>query len=159
MKEVFGDIWDYHEKGNWIVITTNGTVKSNRECVMGRGIALQAKLKYPQLPLLLGKKIKEYGNFPHIFWGLGLISFPVKHHWMDKADPVLISTSCMTLFTGVTHLLQLHYSSTPDDSWDGSIYMVRPGCGNGGLLWKDVKPILEEYLDDRFIVVEKGTGK
>ena len=29
----------------------------------------------------------------------------------------------------------------------------RVGCGNGALDWKDVRPILRRYLDDRFILV------
>lgn len=57
MKEVTGNIWDYHEKGYWIVITTNGTVKANGEAVMGRGVALQAKRKYQGLPWRLGQEI------------------------------------------------------------------------------------------------------
>jgi len=43
MKEVIGNIWNYYNKGNWIVITTNGTIKKNGEAVMGRGVALEAK--------------------------------------------------------------------------------------------------------------------
>ena len=40
MKEVKGDIWNFYNKGYWIVIPTNGTVKRNGEAVMGRGVAL-----------------------------------------------------------------------------------------------------------------------
>jgi len=35
----------------------------------------------------------------------------------------------------------------------GSVVLPRPGCGNGGLDWDDVRPILEAILDDRFTVV------
>jgi hypothetical protein len=34
------------------------------------------------------------------------------------------------------------------------VWMVRPGCSNGRLKWENVKPVIE-FLDDRFIVVEK----
>lgn len=54
MKETTGNIWKYHERGCWIVITTNGDVKQDGSNVMGRGIALQAKKQYPLLPFTLG---------------------------------------------------------------------------------------------------------
>jgi len=28
-----------------------------------------------------------------------------------------------------------------------SIIIPRPGCGNGGLNWKDIKPIVKQILD------------
>ena len=148
MREVKGDIWDYYDKGNWIVITTNGTVKSNGEAVMGRGIALEAKQRDPKLPKLLGNSIKESGNIPHFFINIEsnryIISLPVKHKWFEKADKVLIEEGIRAL------------SQWAERSDIEPIYMVRPGCGNGKLDWKDVKPILERYLDDRFIIVKKG---
>ena len=85
MKEVIGDIWDYHDQGHWIVITTNGIVKSNGEAVMGKGIALQAKQRYPDLPKELGQSITFCGNTVRVlgrppFSGYRLVSFPTKHH-------------------------------------------------------------------------------
>ena len=142
MKEVKGNIWDYYDKGNWIVITTNGTVKSNGECVMGRGVALEAKTRFPKLAKKLGDWIRHNGNIPGRFSDYKLFSFPVKHNWQEKADPKLIDETCK-------HLLGLVLGSTY------TIYMVRPGCGNGHLLWKDVKPVLERYLSDRFVVVNR----
>ena len=141
MKEVVGNIWDFHKQGYWIVITTNNTVKSNGEAVMGGGIALQAKQKFPRLPARVGRLLGEYGNVPQPLHNFRLITFPVKYHWSEKANLDLIRNSCESLVEGMK-LLDLDI-----------LYMVRPGCGNGGLDWKDVKPILEKYLDDRFTVV------
>jgi len=146
MKEIKGDIWDYHEQGNWIVITTNGFVKRDSTCVMGRGTARQAASKYPDLPYKLGHLISERGNCLHHDDNRGLIFFPVKHNWWEKADLELIEKSTKEL----VELFDKHISDYPIP-----IYMVRPGCGNGQLDWKDVKPILEKYLDNRFMVVEK----
>ncbi len=45
MIEEFGDIWEI--PGDARVITTNGVVRKDGACVMGRGVALQAKMRYP----------------------------------------------------------------------------------------------------------------
>lgn len=141
MREITGDIWDYHS-GHWIVITTNGTVKTNGECVMGRGVAAQAKDRFPTLPRRLGGLLSRQGNRLFMFPDCRILTFPVKHNWWEKADMGLIEQS-------VKGLLEFR-----DFFQVGDIYMVRPGCSNGRLDWKDVKPVLERYLDDRFIVVE-----
>lgn len=150
MKEVRGNIWDFYNKGHWIVITTNGTVKATGEAIMGKGVALQAKRRFPRLPKELGARLKgcamPYGKFSRgndmkIFYQYNIITFPVKHQWFQEADLALIEESCRQLQVGCHGNIDTKY-------------MVRPGCGNGGLDWKDVKPILEKYLDDRFVVVE-----
>lgn len=152
MKEIEGNIWDYHNKGNWIVVTTNGFVKKDGTCVMGRGIAKQAASRFPELPRELGQRILgismpygecTQGNNLKVFQNYKIITFPTKHNWWERADIVLIEESCRSLLSAT--------EGTPMP-----IYMVRPGCSNGQLDWKDVKPILEKYLDDRFIVVERN---
>jgi len=147
MKEIIGDLWDYHKKGHWIVITTNGNLNTKGEAVMGKGIALQAKQRYPELPRELGKQIKEIGNCLHHDSSRGLLLFPTKHDWWEKSDLELIEKSTKEL----VDLFDNYISG-----YAVPIYLVRPGCSNGGLDWKDVKPILEKYLDDRFVVVERS---
>lgn len=145
MIEVTGDIWDYHEQGYWIVITTNGTVRKDGACVMGRGVALQAAKRFPDLPYKLGNFLNEFTNTVKLFAEYRIITFPVKHNWWESAEIHLIEESCRRLRDYAGYFF-------PGEQ---GIYMVRPGCGSGGLDWKDVKPILEKYLDDRFIVVCK----
>lgn len=145
MQEIEGDIWKQHSFGRWIVITTNGAVRKDGACVMGRGVAKQAADRFPNLPYRLGKAIKDSGNRVYVFDDLNIITFPVKHHWQEKADIILIETSLKQL---------LEWSNTPVRK-HGKFFIVRAGVGNGKLSWETVKPLFEQYLDDRFVVVSK----
>lgn len=142
MKEIEGNLWDY-AADNRVVVTTNGTVKLNGQCVMGRGVARDAAKKFPDLPKQLGGLIKEHGNhvylLPH-----GLISFPVKHNWWELADLELIRRSADELATLWARELQM------------PVFLPRPGCGNGGLTWDKVRPVIAAHLSsDQFTVVWK----
>lgn len=141
MKEAIGNLWDF--KGVKC-ITTNGFVKANGSCVMGRGCAKEAMIKYPKLPFELGKRIKKDGNhvflFPQYDWG-GIITFPVKHNWWEKADIALIERSAEELMNCTKVLVN-------------PIYLPRPGCGNGNLKWEDVRKVLKPILSDQIIVID-----
>ena len=135
MIEVVGDLWTY--PADWRVITTNGFVKTNGECVMGRGCAKEAKEKYPGLPLIVGSIIKHWGNVVRPIEIYKLFTFPVKHNWWEKADPELIKQSAEKF----AEIIFGQFDET-------EIVMPRPGCGNGGLKWEDVKPLLESLPDN-----------
>lgn len=139
MKIAEGDIWTI--SGSWRVIPTNGYITVKGECVMGRGLALQAKLKYPRLPFELANLIKAHGDRVFLLRPYNLISFPVKLVWWEKASIELIENSCKQLVEIVT------------DSKEDNILIPMVGCGNGKLDPSQVKPILEKYLDDRFTLV------
>jgi hypothetical protein len=142
MKEIFGDLFEQKD-ADAICITTNGSVKKNGKAVMGRGCAREANRRW-NCAKILGKAIKERGNVPMIFHrteDYAVVSFPVKHRWWKKADLNLIRSSAK-------HLVML----TNTNGWK-KVILPRPGCGNGRLDWKDVKPILEPILDDRFYVI------
>jgi hypothetical protein len=153
MIEVKGNLWTY--PADVRVITTNGTVKKNGECVMGRGCALEAKQRW-DLAGLLGNAINTYGNVVinlsaayniNRKWNepFALFTFPVKHNWYEKADLALIERSANDL----ADLIDPLYLND-----EGHIIVLpRPGCGNGGLRWADVKPILDPILDDRFHII------
>lgn len=159
MRYIHGNIWDF----NNICIPTNGVVKSNGENVMGAGVAKQAAERFPFLTSLLGYQIKHYGNvtfkigeFPinknsyfftdsdssqYKYLNITLWNFPTKNNWAESSSLRLIEESAKRL--------SLLMSNDNSD-----IYLPQPGIGLGGLLWKDVKPVLEKYfVDDRFVVV------
>lgn len=162
MKEIRSNIWNYG--ADWIFITTNGTLKNNGACVMGRGIAREAKTRHPNIDFELGKAIRERGNviinigpysmyydentrsFQEVSRIYQLFSFPVKHNWWEKADIGLIKQSCITLRNMLKYCMV------------NSVALPRPGCGNGGLCWeKEVKPVIEKYFseDERIMVFSK----
>lgn len=156
MIEVRGNLWEY--EADFRCITTNGFIKTNGAAVMGRGCALEATQKYPGIDEVLGFLLKEHGNHVHeLSWfdpqpstqqqARGLLSFPVKHNWRDKADPDLIRRSASELRKFIDDY------DRNFDAVNTVVVVPRPGCGNGQLRWEDVKPILEPYFDDRFHVI------
>lgn len=143
MKEQVANLWDFYNAGEYIVITTNGTVKMNGDGVMGRGCAYEAKTRFPVIPSTLGKFLKQHGNQPCQVYDR-ILTLPVKHNWYEIADLKLIESSLIKLLEIV------------DGVGLDKVYMPRPGCGNGRLDWEtQVKPICEKYLDDRFIILSK----
>ena len=150
-----------------LVITTNGFVKANGEAVMGRGIAKQISDGLPGIKYILGNKLNTFANTPHVLMrhrDIDLVSFPVKPrtvindgtnivaHAMKqysigdrvpgfyaKAEPELIIQSAKFLA-----LLIKQYE------WE-TVLVPRFGCGAGELNWEDIKPLVSDILDDRFI--------
>jgi hypothetical protein len=139
MIETTGNLWDYHAAGFWVCITTNGFVTRNGECVMGRGVAMQARTRFPQLPKRLGTAIKAGGNHVYLFENLNIASFPVKDFWFNKASVTLIEQSCY----------ELDKFNLP-----GPVVLPWPGCGNGGLTKHMVRPILKRCLSDKYYVID-----
>lgn len=137
MKLVYGDFWEY--PADWRCITTNGTVTKAGENVMGGGVALEAKQRYPELPAELGQAIKEVGigvaNLSH-----NVIAFPVKTHVWQKASLSLIEQSMRDL------------SERADMFPDDIFVLNRPGIGLGGLAWEDVEPLLTSLPDNVHII-------
>lgn len=160
MIEVTGDLWAY--PADVRVITTNGFVKNNGECVMGRGCALEAKTRWPDFPLYLGKQIRMCGNVVLAcgIWpgeAARIYTFPVKHVWNEKADINLIVSSARDLVQQIDQLNRVGQNLN-------TIVMPRPGCGNGGLQWcrcingegescSGVKHVIAPILDNRFHVI------
>lgn len=146
MRDVVGDLWGYPADAR--CITTNGTVKRNGEAVLGRGCAAEAARRYPGLAQEIGTWLVTYGNQVMVSEVVArtdrswLVTFPVKHHWREKADLKLIEQSAWMLVE-VANL---------DKAWK-TIVIPRPGCGNGGLSWADVRSKLVHILDDRFHVI------
>lgn len=142
MIEIVGDIWKFHENGYPIVITTNGDINSKGLAIMGRGIALEMKTRFPEFPEFLAVHLSQYGNRVGYFHKYRVFTFPTKYHWYEKSDINLIKQSARELASAVRWA-----------QFD-KVYMVRPGCSNGKLLWENVKPVIEPFLDDTFIVVQ-----
>jgi hypothetical protein len=141
MTEVSGDIWDYAGSGI-IVITTNGQLTARGQAVFGRGVARQAARRFPDLAQRLGRLLAEGGNHVH-FLGDSIVSFPVEETPWSIPDLRLIARSAREL------------RELADRSGWQQVVVPRPGCGGGGLLWRDVMPLLAAEFDDRFIVISQ----
>lgn len=139
MIEICGDIWEYY--GSAVLsITTSGTVAKDGRAVLGRGVARQAAARFPWLADELGKQIERNGN--HVLClHSSIVSFPVEETAWSLPDLAIIERSAREL------------KELADKSGWSCIVVPRPGCGGGGLSWKDVKPRLEPWLDNRFLII------
>lgn len=132
-----------------ICITTNGVCKVNGDAVMGKGIAKTADEIF-HLSKTLGYLLRTQGSRVYHMGKYSVkgcepynvFTFPTKHHWHDNSDIELIKQSAKELV-----VLCDIYGIT-------KCYLPPVGCGYGGLIYDlDVRPIISELLDDRFIVI------
>jgi hypothetical protein len=96
MREVSRNLWELHEKGTVVCITTNGAVSRQVRAQLLRGCARQAAERFPNLASRLGALIAADGNHVHDL-GVGLVSFPVEETPYDNPDPDTIRCSAMEL--------------------------------------------------------------
>lgn len=170
INELKGDLFDI--ECDAVCISTNGFVKANGENVMGRGCAKQAAEFFPEIPKLLGDRIKKYGNVVNKlrhYEGVAIVSFPVKPEMnpllADKKEVVkhvrgkyklgdqVPGWACVADI-GIIEQSAIQLVEMADKNEWEKILIPRVGCGAGELDWSDVKPILDRILDDRFYAVD-----
>ena len=139
-----------HYKTNENILESNAQVLVNPvNCVgvMGKGLALQFKNKFPdyfkdykyRCSKGGGSKVKLGRVNPYFLdkdsnkW---LVSFPTKYHWRDKSEISSIQSGLIGLRNFCVNFKVM------------SVAIPKLGCGLGGLDWNDVKPLIEEVFDD-----------
>jgi O-acetyl-ADP-ribose deacetylase (regulator of RNase III) len=154
LKFLKGDMFEYIHRVDAIINTVN--------CVgvMGKGIALEFKKRYPdnftiykrvceKKELTPGKMLivkNSYSTAPKY-----IINFPTKNHWRGKSKIEYIENGLDALKEELNK-----YSIR-------SVAMPPLGCGNGGLEWDQVKKLIIEKLNDvdnvNFLVFEPNQIK
>jgi len=116
---------------------------------MGKGIAQEFKKRYPEMfkdyKDRCTKREVQLGK-PYIFTSLyddkAIINFPTKKHWRSVSR-------IEDIYNGLEHL------TTKYKDWGITSIAFPPlGCGNGGLEWDDVGPLLYRELSKLDIPVE-----
>ncbi len=144
------------KQGNLLEENTEALVNTvNCVGVMGKGIALQFKQAYPENFRQYEKACKAGEVQPgrmfifatdRLFNPKYIINFPTKRHWKGKSKIEDIQHGLVAL---VQQVQQLGITS---------IAIPPLGCGNGGLNWADVKPLIEsafaQLSDVRVIIFE-----
>lgn len=131
IKYLKGDLFKSPAK---ILVNTVNTVG-----VMGKGVALEFKKQYPEMfyhyKALCEDRRLDIGNL--FLWRNDekwVLLFPTKKHWKNPSKLEYIELGLKKFA----------------ENWDklgaDSIAFPRLGCGNGGLDWAEVKPLMEKYL-------------
>jgi len=109
--------------------------------VMGKGIALEFKKRYPAMfenyRIACEKKRLKTGRLMLCYeadhW---VLLFPTKEHWRNPSRLEYIEQ-------GLIKFVNIYA-----ESGITSIAFPKIGCGNGELNWDDVRPLMEKHLKD-----------
>lgn len=116
--------------------------------IMGKGVALEFKKQFPAMFADYERrcelKLVKLGE-PYLYEdlsGVKILNFPTKDHWRS-------SSRVSDIETGLTYLVE-HY-----ERWGiKSLAMPPLGCGNGGLEWSEIGPLIYRKLHPLPIDVE-----
>ena len=109
--------------------------------VMGKGLALEFKNRYPKMFEEYKKQCRDgwlyVGSF--MLWRAKdhfVLNFPTMKHWKDPSSLIYVEAGLLS------------FVNEYESYGVSSIAFPRLGCGNGGLDWKTVKPVMERYLQE-----------
>src|SRR5277367_6324686 len=133
-----------HTHGNIIEADAEALVNTvNTVGVMGKGIALQFRQAFPEnyAAYVVACKHKDVKPGHVMLFDTGrfenprfILNFPTKRHWKGKSRIEDIEAGLKDLVATVRkHAIR-------------SIAIPPLGCGNGGLNWSDVRPIIEHAV-------------
>lgn len=114
--------------------------------VMGKGVAHEFKLRDPEMFAAYKRICDDKKLTPGKLWlwrgrEFWTLNFPTKLHWRNPSRLEWIEAGLAKFVSGYEKLgIQ-------------EISFPRLGCGNGGLDWADVKPLMEHYLKSLPIAV------
>lgn len=165
MKERKTDLFQtiYEDGVDAICITTNGHYTMQGIAAMGGGCAGICAQRWPETAKRLGRMLKIIGaNIPFVIGALdkdGNYIEPTREMIANRSFKCLIFSypTINNLVNGANLALVKQSAALLKDYVDQfglkNIMIPRPGTGIGGLAWSDVKPVIEEFLDDRFTIV------
>ncbi len=138
-----GNMWKVFDESDLWLFTGNSYINQKDELVMGRGLALVVKERFPELPKNIGGYIKMLSGGHLSAYGLvlwqhdrGMGVFQVKRHYQDKAQLSLIGFSCIKLIEYLRRRLDIK-----------RVDLNFPGIGYGRLDRSQVLPIVSELPD------------
>lgn len=125
-----------------LLLSPRQTLTNTVNCVgvMGKGIALEFKRRYPEMFADYVKRCDRgevVPGRPYVYpVGERLIcNFPTKQHWRGGSRLEWVRDGLEVL-------------SGQAEAWGITSLALPPlGCGHGGLDWEDVLPLLREHLD------------
>lgn len=143
-------------QGNLLTADVDALVNTvNTEGVMGKGLALQFKKAFPDNFASYERACKagevKTGQV-HVMQRLAsprfIINFPTKQHWRAPSKIEYVRDGLKDL---IERVKELHI---------GSIALPPLGCGNGGLAWSAVRPLIIEAFaavpEVRVVLFEPG---
>ncbi len=125
------------EPADYRCIPCSGAVTSNGLAVMDSGLALEAKQRFRDLDVDLGRLLSSRGNHCHLFRP-GLVSFPVKQYQWSELDLDIVRRSARELCTLVG---------------DAKTLFPRPTSAEANLSWDEVAKVLD-FLPDNIVVIQ-----
>ncbi|WP_338815028.1 macro domain-containing protein [Bernardetia sp. Wsw4-3y2] len=138
-----------YTKGNILESNTEVIINPvNTVGVMGKGLALQFKQKFPtnykiykeackNKTIDIGKLllVSDFKNESNLERKQFIINFPTKKHWRNPSKIEYIEE-------GLKDLVRIIETQKFE-----SMAIPALGCGLGGLEWEDVRFLLEKYLE------------
>ena len=131
-----------YTKGNMFDCDADCLVNTvNCEGFMGKGIAYQFKMRFPENNKSYIKACRSgdltVGKLHYYFEeGITIINFPTKNKWRENSKIEYIEKGLNSFVELLPKLVVKRIAFPP------------LGCGNGGLIWTDVRGIIENKISD-----------